>query len=171
MTTISGGAHGRPEGTVVDREVVRGLHQELIRFTRMMHLMKHSGNSGLVPPAAMPIIARLVHEGPMRSSALAELTYLDPSTVSRQVDALVKLALVRRTADPDDGRATLLEATPLGHEQLAAYGEKIASLLQDVLQGWTASQVDDLTNGLRRLNEDAAVGLPSLLERMRHTAS
>lgn len=114
MTTISGGAHGRPEGTVVDREVVRGLHQELIRFTRMMHLMKHSGNSGLVPPAAMPIIARLVHEGPMRSSALAELTYLDPSTVSRQVDALVKLALVRRTADPDDGRATLLEATPPG---------------------------------------------------------
>src|SRR4051794_33188064 len=49
--------------------------------------------------------------GPSRSSAIAELVQSDPSTVSRQVAALVKDGLLERHADPEDGRAALIALT------------------------------------------------------------
>ncbi|MFV0461017.1 MAG: MarR family winged helix-turn-helix transcriptional regulator [Actinomycetales bacterium] len=168
------GGHTTPEPTAppggADPEVVRALQQELIQFNRSVHLIKQSNTSASVPPGAVPLLARLVTDGPKRSSALAELACLDPSTVSRQVDQLVKNGLVRRTADPDDGRATLLEATDQGRSELSAYGQRIGDLLAAVLQDWTPDQVETLTVSLRRLNEDAARRLPSLLDRMRQTA-
>ncbi len=157
--------------TVNDPEMVGSLHRELIQFGRMMHLVKQSGASGHIPNAAMPLLARLVHDGPMRSSALAEIACLDPSTVSRQVDALVKSGYVRRTADPADGRATLLEATREGREELSGYSARVIDLLRELLEDWTTDQLESLTVSLRRLNEDAASRLPSLLDRMRHSAS
>ena len=48
----------------------------------------------------------------MRASALAECVQSDPSTVSRQVAALVTDGLLERRADPEDGRASLLVLTP-----------------------------------------------------------
>src|SRR6478736_5710334 len=60
------------------------------------------------------LLIKLVRRGPCRASALAELVGADPSTVSRQVASLVKAGLVRRQADPDDGRACLLVPTELG---------------------------------------------------------
>ena len=50
-------------------------------------------------------------EGPLRAGALADCLQSDPSTVSRQVAALVKDGLLERRADPDDGRASLLVLT------------------------------------------------------------
>ena len=50
-------------------------------------------------------------EGPHRSNALAEAVHSDPSTVSRQIAALVKVGYVERRPDPADGRACLLAAT------------------------------------------------------------
>ena len=57
------------------------------------------------------IVLRFVaNEGPMRATAVAEGLQSDPSTVSRQVAALVKHGLLERRADQDDGRASLLVA-------------------------------------------------------------
>jgi len=50
---------------------------------------------------AQMVLKCLANEGPMRSSAIAEHVRADPSTVSRQVAALVKEGLVERTADPE----------------------------------------------------------------------
>lgn len=123
--------------------------------------------SGAIAPGAVPMLAHLVKGGPMRSSGLAEVTGLDPSTVSRQVDNLVKAGLVRRTADPEDGRATLLVATEQGDAEFAIYRRRVAELLDAVLQDWTVDQVENLTVSLRRLNEDAATRLPSLIDNHR----
>ena len=61
--------------------------------------------------SAHVLLRCLAHEGPMRAGALAEMLQSDPSTVSRQVAALVKDGLLERQADPADGRASLLVLT------------------------------------------------------------
>ena len=66
--------------------------------------------------------SRCVHnEGPMRAGALAECLQSDPSTVSRQVAALVKDGLLERRADPADGRASLLVLTAKADAVLAEH--------------------------------------------------
>lgn len=47
---------------------------------------------------------------------VAGTLFLDKSTASRTVGALVEKGYVRRRPHPDDGRAVLLEATPEGRE-------------------------------------------------------
>ncbi len=144
----------------------RELHEELVRFSRSLHLIKQLG----VPrfAGAAPLLGRLQASGPLRSRDLAELVCLDPSTVSRQVDQLVKDGLVRRMVDPDDGRATLLALTPSGLNELQAHRARIGSLLEHILEGWTSEQLRDLTASLRHLNDATALKVPRLVERGRH---
>ncbi|HET7698235.1 MAG TPA: MarR family transcriptional regulator [Vicinamibacterales bacterium] len=56
----------------------------------------------------------LVERGPMRLRALAERLFLDKSTASRVVNALVRKGYVEQRPDATDGRAMLLDATPAG---------------------------------------------------------
>src|SRR5664279_3483631 len=62
--------------------------------------------------SAHMVLRCLANDGPMRSSALADCLQSDPSTISRQVAAMVKDGLLERRADPEDGRASLLVLTP-----------------------------------------------------------
>jgi DNA-binding MarR family transcriptional regulator len=61
-------------------------------------------------------VAALVARGPMPLNGLASALYLDKSTASRVVDSLERKGYVRRTADPNDGRALRLEVTSKGRE-------------------------------------------------------
>ena len=61
--------------------------------------------------SAIILLKTLVLNGPTRSSALAAAVHSDPSTVSRQVAALVRDGLLERQADQEDGRASLIAAT------------------------------------------------------------
>ena len=56
----------------------------------------------------------LVDHGPMRLSALAERLFLDKSTTSRVVNALVRKGYVEQRPDASDGRAMLINATRQG---------------------------------------------------------
>ena len=69
--------------------------------------------------SAHVVLKCLQNEGPLRAGALADCIHSDPSTVSRQVAALVKDGLLERRADPDDGRASLLVLTD-GRDRRAA---------------------------------------------------
>src|SRR3954463_7100045 len=56
----------------------------------------------------------LVEHGPMRLSGLVERLFLDKSTTSRVVSALVKKGYVEQRPDAGDGRATALHVTASG---------------------------------------------------------
>ena len=56
----------------------------------------------------------LIAHGPMRLSELAQRLFLDKSTTSRVVNALVRKKYVEQRADPADGRATVIHATRQG---------------------------------------------------------
>lgn len=86
------------------------------------------------------LVSRLSAHGPLRSSALAELLQADPSTVSRQVAAMVRAGLVERRADPADGRASLLVVTPRGEQLQAEHRRQRNEHYQRMLAEWTEDE-------------------------------
>ncbi|WP_054816744.1 MarR family winged helix-turn-helix transcriptional regulator [Nocardia arizonensis] len=107
-----------------------------------------------VDPAAFAVLFRLLLEGPMRSGALAEAVHSDASTVSRQVAMLVDRDLVRRTADPADGRATVLAVTDSGRELAERIRRRRHENLARVMAEWTPRDRATFAGLLRRFVDD-----------------
>ena len=103
--------------------------------------------------SAHVLIAHLVNEGPMRSSALAELVQSDPSTVSRQVANLVRDGYVVRQADAGDGRATLLVATEKSHQVFQEHRAIRTEAYRRMLKGWSADECATFARLLGRFND------------------
>jgi len=59
-------------------------------------------------------LATITRRGPMRISEVAEIEGVNPTMLSRIVAKLEDAGLLRRTQDPDDGRAARVEATAAG---------------------------------------------------------
>ena len=91
-----------------------------------------------VERAAHIVLRFVANEGPVRATAIAEGLQSDPSTVSRQVAALVKDGLLERRADQGDGRASLLVITEKAQAVLAEHDEIRISHFADMLEGWSA---------------------------------
>ncbi|MDO3650976.1 MarR family winged helix-turn-helix transcriptional regulator [Nocardia mangyaensis] len=112
---------------------------QLVRLHRLRDraLAQVKDRSG-IDPAGFVVLFRLVCDGPMRSGALAEAVHSDASTVSRQVAQLVDRGLVVRTADPVDGRATVLEVTESGREVAARIRVRRQESVAIVTEQWSA---------------------------------
>ena len=91
-----------------------------------------------------------VSAGPIRAGELAESLHSDPSTVSRQVAALVKDGYLERRADPADGRASLLVLTARAHDLLAEHHSRRLEHFARVLDGWSEADVKRFTEYLER---------------------
>lgn len=96
------------------------------------------------------LLVKLVHGGPLRASALADMIGADPSTVSRQVASLVKAGFVEREADPNDGRACLLVPTEQGRTKVEEYKSRQAVAMAPIVGDWPAQDRSDFIRLLRR---------------------
>src|SRR3954451_24209448 len=67
-----------------------------------------------VPPAQLAALSVLVFGGRQTLSSLASAEQVSAPTVTRLVQGLERRGLVRRRPHPDDGRATVIEATAKG---------------------------------------------------------
>jgi DNA-binding MarR family transcriptional regulator len=138
----------RPE--LDERAAAEPLERELERLTRFTaHVLRH--RPGLT---VAPVLVRVSEAGPQRLGEIAAAVGSDPSTVSRQVNALVAAGLVERRADPYDSRAQLLEATPTGAQRCADARERWKHLLAVVLAGWSADLRLRLAELLGHLADD-----------------
>lgn len=113
---------------------------------------------GIVETAAYQCLFRLTDK-PARSGELAEAMFADPSTISRHVAHLVRLGYVRREADPQDGRATILVATETGRERVAALRESRGRQLNEMMSDWPEGDVDTLTRLMGRFVDTAEATL------------
>ena len=113
------------------------LGHQLIRLMRLVE-RRHPTKVGAegVERAAYVLLARLVLEGPRRLNILAEAVHSDPSTVSRQVAALVRVGYVERRSDPDDGRACLLAATAEGLRIFEANRDRRNQEISRLMTDW-----------------------------------
>lgn len=113
---------------------------------------------------AVILLKTLGECGPTRSSTLAAAVHSDPSTVSRQVASLVKDGLVERKADPEDGRASLLAATPAGLALLADRRRNMGLSMARMLMHWSPEELDRFVELFERFVADHEDYLPTLIE-------
>jgi DNA-binding MarR family transcriptional regulator len=92
--------------------------------------------------------------GPVRQSALAELSHTDPSTISRHVADLVAQGLVERLPDPADGRASLLALTAEGEQALEAMRRRREERASEALSGWSTPEIAAFTASMARYTHD-----------------
>lgn len=136
-------------------EKAEAILNQLVRFMRLSKRAATrfaSAHVDGIEQAAYVILYVLVSEGPRRTTALAEAIHSDTSTVSRQVGALVRHGLVERQADPADGRACLLAATPRGVECFEAHRRARTAEMMQVLANWSNSDLNEGAKLLDRLN-------------------
>ena len=107
-----------------------------------------------VERATYLLLVHLVKDGPRRAGALADAVHSDPSTISRQIGHLVKLGYVERTADPEDGRATLLAATAEGRRVFEENRRLRNERFGQILAGWSDADRAALSAMLGRLAAD-----------------
>ncbi len=93
----------------------------------------------------------IVEHGPQRLSALAERLFLDKSTTSRVVSALVRKGYVEQRADAEDGRATTLSATRQGQRLCARITNDLVDQQKQLLQDLDPDVRAGVVQVLRRL--------------------
>ena len=123
----------------------------LLRRVQRIHFATATGQIEL-DRSAYGILCRLVDEGGQRLGTLAQTFGLDPSTITRQVQALEQAGWVDRQPDPADRRAVLLDTTDEGRAVLMATRRQRREWLQLVLEDWPDADLDDFGRLLERFN-------------------
>jgi DNA-binding MarR family transcriptional regulator len=116
-----------------------------------------------IDKTSMTLLSALTTVGPVRSNALAEAVYSDPSTISRQVAGLVKDELIERRADPDDGRASLLAVTDKGRELLEARHHQRSCGFARMLAHWPPEDRERFADLLERFLVDHERSIPEFI--------
>ncbi len=159
-----------PEG---ERNRASALTEQVQLLTRTMQILRNNvaaaGNEGL-PWSTYMLLFHLIAGGPRRASALAEAACIDPSTVSRQIDSLVRLGLVERQADPADGRATVLVATPAGLEMQERMRRSRDRMMAGLVEDWDDEDIATLTRLLERFNTTLTDRLPGIVTALQQRA-
>jgi DNA-binding MarR family transcriptional regulator len=124
-----------------------------------IHLSTTVGDVNL-ERSAYGIMCKLADEGPQRLGALANAFGLDPSTITRQVQALEEVGLAVRSTDPSDRRASILDLSETGRGVLDQTRKHRRARMQLALSDWSEKDRKDFARLLQQFN----VSLDRLLE-------
>ena len=124
-------------------------------ITRMARRLRQEAGTDL-GPSQVAALATIERHGPLSPSELAERERIKRPTATRIVRHLEAAGLLERVKDPDDGRASILSATPGGRELLKRLRARKTAYLARRL---AAIDAED-----RRTLEKAAELLEGMLE-------
>lgn len=142
---------------------LRGVELAINRISRISNgrvAARHrSERSGvMLSRPAITILSTLRGSGPVRLSLLARLTDLEAPLISREIRELAEGGYVRRTADPTDGRAGIVDLTAKGRRAYQAYRDATDEIIAETFEAWSASDLHELRTLLDRVSEDFARG-------------
>jgi DNA-binding MarR family transcriptional regulator len=127
----------------------------LLRRVQRIHISTSAGDIDL-DRSAYGLMCRLADEGPQRLGALATAFGLDPSTITRQVQALEKSGLAARSVDREDRRASILDLTEEGRTVLERTRSYRRGRLEQALADWPDQDREQLGRLLEQLNASIA---------------
>jgi DNA-binding MarR family transcriptional regulator len=143
-------------GTETQVSDVAGELQRVL--AKVMSVLRHTGKTataGDLTLAQLSILLTLLDQGPMRMTELAAHERVRTPTTTVAIRRLEKLGLVKRSRDPSDLRAVLVEITPQGLSQhrdaLASRQAHLAQLLSKLNE----EELDALTKALAPLERIA----------------
>ncbi|WP_406001591.1 MarR family winged helix-turn-helix transcriptional regulator [Streptomyces sp. NBC_00829] len=112
--------------------------------------------AGLYPGQEL-LMMHLWDGGPVRQSELIKAVELDPSTVTKMLQRLEQAGHVRRSPDPGDRRAVLVEATAESCALHSAVEAAWASLEEYTLAGLDPEERRELTRLLGKVEENLCI--------------
>lgn len=101
-----------PDGTALVDEVAGALQASVRLLVQRLRQSPAVGDD--LTSSETSALARLSMNGPSSPSDLAKLERISPQSMGATVAALERRDLVRRAADPNDGRRTILSLTVAG---------------------------------------------------------
>ncbi|WP_312181580.1 MarR family transcriptional regulator [Arthrobacter sp.] len=143
---------GTAEQNAVLIEVLNGL---LAQWTAPDFTTAVAAREGVVlDPGALTLLTILNNSGPQRPSALGERMVTGASNISKITARLEQAGLVGRSRDPLDSRASLVVLTEAGEQAGEALRRSGNSLVDDLLEGWSAEDRTDLVRLLARFENE-----------------
>lgn len=148
--------------------LAEGLHRALARLFAILRRgdISRGAATGELTLAQLSILITLLDRGPIRMTELAAHERVRTPTTTVAIRRLEKIGLVKRSRDPSDLRAVLVEITPEG---LATHRESLANrhaALAAMLSQLGADDLQTLTEALAPLErlascESAATPVPA----------
>ena len=136
----------------MDESLTRCESEMLILARRIESSARHSTMYERMDRAAYAIARTLQSCGPLGVNDLAKNLSLDGSTVTRQVAAMEARRHAIRKADPDDGRAWLINLTTSGRDEMLAITDERRRRFAGWTADWSPAEVEQFGNLLQRLN-------------------
>jgi DNA-binding MarR family transcriptional regulator len=96
----------------------------------------------------LSVLSVLVFAGPKRIGELARIEQVEPPTMTRLVDGLVRDGLAMREPDPDDARAVLVRTTSAGRRTLERGRARRLERLEVALRGLSPAELRALGGGV-----------------------
>jgi DNA-binding MarR family transcriptional regulator len=134
----------------IEAEPTARLRAVLGRLSR--RLRPTLAGSGLTP-SEISVLFTIVRFGPLRLSEVAEIERLNPTMLSRIAAQLGERGLIRRSADPGDRRAALVQASAAGRRMRERIHRERTRALDAHVQQLDESQREALWQALPVLEE------------------
>jgi DNA-binding MarR family transcriptional regulator len=115
---------------------------------RVNRALRREASEAPVGHGALSALATLTRQGPMRLGELASAEGVSPPSMTRIITVLDEWGHVRRTADPADGRATIVEATASGRQVVMAGREARMNALRLRVDGLLPAEREVLRQAL-----------------------
>ncbi|OBH19381.1 MarR family transcriptional regulator [Mycolicibacter terrae] len=140
--------------------VAEGLHRSLSKLFSILRRGEISGGekTGELTLAQLSILVTLLDRGPIRMTELAAHERVRTPTTTVAIRRLEKIGLVKRSRDPSDLRAVLVDIT---EEGLASHRQSLANrhaALAAMLSRLSPEDLDTLTRALEPLERLANCG-------------
>jgi len=138
----------------LDLEAVAALRGAVLRLGRRLRYQT-LGDADL-SATELAVLGRIGRCGPMAPSALARAEHVKPPSMTKVIESLEELGLVRRDPHPTDRRQCLISRTE--------EGESFARLTRQRRTAWLAERMDELTEPERQALLAAAPALERLAD-------
>lgn len=102
------------------------------------------------------ILALLYGQSPLRFSALATLSSMEPSSASRFINELLKQGLIVKKKSKTDARGVTLSITRAGQQTVRAMLPEVAELENDTLAGFSEDEIYLARRLLQRICDNIA---------------
>lgn len=130
------------------------VYRDLARVVRSLRSRTGQNSQPLSSLSALWVL--MSAEQAIRLSDLAERENVTVPTMSRIVTGLERDGLIERTADPDDGRASLLAVTTAGADLVNGSRSRRVQALEKALGGLDAAEREVLGRTLRKVADELA---------------
>ncbi|HEV2951814.1 MAG TPA: MarR family transcriptional regulator [Actinomycetota bacterium] len=121
------------------------LHSAAIHLLRRLRVEDEA--LGISAPR-LSVLSVLVFAGPKRIGELARMEQVEPPTMTRLVDGLVRDGLAVREPDPDDARAVRVRSTPTGARTLRRGRARRVETLRSTLATLSPGELAALGEGV-----------------------